>query len=474
MTWLKADILDAFPAVDETAVDVLLNESIAKDPTKLVVLDDDPTGVQTVHDISVYTRWDKESIRKGFAEGNKVFYILTNSRGMTPAETEKLHREIAETVASVAQETGKPYLFMSRSDSTLRGHYPLEPRILKEAMEKHGFSVDGEILTPFFKEGGRFTIGNVHYVRQGDDLVPAAETEFAKDKSFGYTQSEIPKYIEEKTGGAYRAEDVTCISLDDLRSLRYEKIADQLCRVHDFGKVCVNAVDYIDLKIFCIALYRAMGKGRTFMFRTAAGLVKVMGGISDRPLLTRNDMVVSDTDMGGLVVVGSHMAKTTAQLETLLTLEDTVPIAFDSDKVLEGDEAFEAEILRCVAEEEKAIQAGKTAVAYTKRTLLALPDDTRESALLRSVKISDGVQRLVGELKVTPAFVIAKGGITSSDIGTKALRVRRANVMGQIRPGIPVWQTGPESRFPGIPYVIFPGNVGSETDLRTAVEILMG
>jgi len=474
MARLQAEILSTFPAVDEAAVDALLQEAIANDPTKLVVLDDDPTGVQTVHDVSVYTHWDEASIREGFEETNKVFYILTNSRGMTPEETEAVHKEIAETVARVAKETGKPYLFMSRSDSTLRGHYPLEPRILKEGMERHGFSVDGEIMTPFFKEGGRFTIGNVHYVQQGRELVPAAETEFARDKSFGYTQSEIPKYIEEKTGGAYKAEDVTCISLEDLRALRYDRIAEQLCQVRGSGKVCVTAVDYTDLKIFCVALYRPRGQGKPSMFRTAAGLVKVMGGISDQPLLTRRDMVTRETDLGGIVVVGSHMAKTTAQLEALLTLDRVVPIAFDSDKVLEGDEAFAAEVARCVAEEEKAIRAGKTAVAYTKRTLLTLPDDTKESALVRAVKISDGVQRLVGDLKVTPAFIIAKGGITSSDIGTKALGVRRANVMGQIRPGIPVWQTGAESRFPETPYVIFPGNVGSESDLRTAVEILMG
>ena len=86
--------------------------------------------------------------------------------------------------------------------------------------------------------------------------------------------------------------------------------------------------------------------------------------------------------------------------------------------------------------------------------------------------VSEGVQGLVSGLSVPPAFLIAKGGITSSDIGTKALKVRRAEVMGQILPGIPVWKTGPESRFPEIPYVIFPGNVGSETDLRRAVEIL--
>ncbi|MBQ4234805.1 MAG: hydroxyacid dehydrogenase, partial [Firmicutes bacterium] len=168
----------------------------------------------------------------------------------------------------------------------------------------------------------------------------------------------------------------------------------------------------------------------------------------------------------------SHMAKTTRQLELLLTLENTVPIAFDSDLVLKGDEALENEVKRCVALEEEAMKAGKTAVCYTRRKLLALEGDTPEEALRRSVRISDSVQRLVAELSVEPSFIIAKGGITSSDIGTKALGVKRALVLGQILPGIPVWQTDPGSRFPGIPYVIFPGNVGDEDGLKRAVEIL--
>lgn len=469
---IRVSVLEQFLSMDEARIDALLHKEIEASKVKLVVLDDDPTGVQTVHDVSVYTDWTVDSIRAAFAEENKVFYILTNSRGMTVDETTRVHKDITAAVAQVSKETGKPYLFMSRSDSTLRGHYPLEPQLLKEGMEADGTKVDGEVLCYFFKEGGRFTIDDVHYVRQGDELVPAGLTEFAKDKTFGYRSSDLREYVEEKTAGAYPANEVIHIDLKSLRMMNIDGITGQLMAVKDFNKIVVNAVDYCDIKVFAIALYRAIALGKTFMFRTAAGLVKVMGGISDQPLLTRKDMVVKETANGGIVVVGSHTQKTTAQLNQLLKLSNVVPIRFDSNKVLEGDEAFYTEVDRCVAEEEKVIRSGKTAVCFTDRKLLTLEGDTKESALERSVKISDGVQRLVGRLSVTPAFVIAKGGITSSDVGTKALKVRRANVMGQIRPGIPVWQTGGESTFPQIPYVIFPGNTGTEEDLRLAVEIL--
>lgn len=469
---ISIDVFEKYNKPDETKLDELLKKEIENNDTKFVVLDDDPTGVQTVHDISVYTDWTVESMKKGFMDDNKVFYILTNSRGMTEAETTKIHHEIIDAVAQAAAETGKNYQFISRSDSTLRGHYPLETELLKEGVESSGKTVDGEVLFPFFKEGGRFTIDNTHYVKYGDELVPAAQTEFAKDKTFGYTHSSIPEYVEEKTKGAYKAENVTCIALEDLRALNIDKITEQLTNVKDFNKVCVNAIDYCDVKAFCIALYRAMAAGKSFMFRTAAGFVKVVGGVTDIPLLTRKEMVVKETDNGGIVVVGSHTAKTTAQLEELLKLDNVVPVEFKSSLVLDGDEAFYNEVKRCVAEEEKIIASGKTAVCFTERKLLTVENDTKESALIRSVKISDGVQRLVGDLSITPAFVIAKGGITSSDVGTKALKVKCANVMGQIKPGIPVWQTGSESRFPQTPYVIFPGNVGEVTTLREAVEVL--
>ena len=57
-------------------------------------------------------------------------------------------------------------------------------------------------------------------------------------------------------------------------------------------------------------------------------------------------------------------------------------------------------------------------------------------------------------------------------MAVKALAIKKAAVMGQIQPGIPVWMTGSESKFPGMPYVIFPGNVGGEDTLKKVVETL--
>ena len=470
---LDAKILGSYKPINVAAVDALLNAEIAENNKKIVVLDDDPTGVQTVHDITVYTNWDKDSIRQGFEEKNNLFYIMTNSRGFTAEQTTKAHHEIAAVVDEVARETGREYIYISRSDSTLRGHYPLETKLLRDDYEKYtGKKIDGEIMCPFFKEGGRFTIDNVHYVKYGDQLIPANETEFAKDKTFGYTAATMPEYVEEKTGGEFKAADVVGITLEEIHNMDYDSIQAKLMAVKDFNKIIVNAVDYADVKVFCVALYRAMKAGKVFMFRTAAAIVKVMGGVTDQPLLTREKMVQTETSNGGVIVVGSHTDKTTRQLNCLKTLDSIEFIELDATLVRD-EAAFEAEVQRCLDLENKCIAAGKTVCCYTTRALITADTGNKEDELRLSVRISDAVQSLVGRLSVTPSFVIAKGGITSSDVGTKALAVKKANVLGQIRPGIPVWQTGDDSRFPRIPYVIFPGNVGEDVTLKEAVEILL-
>ena len=160
---ISAEVLNSFRPADENRIDKLLRAEIDADSRKIVVLDDDPTGVQTIHDLAVYTRWDRESILDGFRGENKLFFILTNSRGFTEEQTAEAHREIAAAVSEVSEETGIDYVIMNRTDSTLRGHFPLETAVLREEIEKHtDKKFDGEILCPFFKEGGRFTINNIH------------------------------------------------------------------------------------------------------------------------------------------------------------------------------------------------------------------------------------------------------------------------------------------------------------------------
>lgn len=470
---ISADILNAYEC-PEINIDDLLAQEIEQDDHVIVVLDDDPTGVQTVHDVNVYTDWQKETLINAFKH-DRLFFILTNSRGLSVEETTRVHKQIVENVTEASQITGRKYFFISRGDSTLRGHYPLETDLLCEGLIRQYGKVDGDILFPFFKEGNRFTLNDIHYVRYGNEMVPCGETEFAEDQTFGYTSSDLKAYIEEKCQGSYKKEDVISISLEELRKADVDSVLNKLLKAENHRRIIVNAIDYVDVKVFCLALYKAIAQGKVFMYRTAASFVRCVGGISAKPLLKREEMVKHDTSgNGGIVVVGSHTDKTTRQLNKLLELENTVPVAFKSSLVLEGDEAIEKEIERCLKEEERIIKEGKIAVAYTERQVMVLPDDTKEKALQRSVRISDCLLQLVKRLNIEPSFVVAKGGITSADVGVKALAIRKAKVAGQIQPGVPVWIADDTSKFPDIPYVIFPGNVGDDETLYNAVRILIG
>ena len=156
ITRLPAGELEHKAERDEGRIERLLGDAIKRSGRKLVVLDDDPTGVQTVHDVSVYTDWSEESVLQGFQEEGNLFYILTNSRGFTEDETKKAHQEIAGNIVKAARKTGRDFLIMSRGDSTLRGHYPLETQVLRDVLSREGQQeTDGEVICPFFKEGGR-------------------------------------------------------------------------------------------------------------------------------------------------------------------------------------------------------------------------------------------------------------------------------------------------------------------------------
>lgn len=457
----------------EKTAEELLSESRDGFRHKIVVLDDDPTGVQTVHGISVYTDWDEDSIRSGFDEENDMFFILTNSRSFSAEETERVHREIAKRVCRIAGETGKAFQLISRGDSTLRGHYPLETQTLRQELEKcTGIPVDGEILCPFFPEGGRITMGNVHYVREGSMLVPAGMTEFAKDQTFGYKASDLTEYVEEKTAGTYRKESCICITLEELQNRETERILEKLLSAERFDKIIVNAVSYEDLKTFCAVYMDAVKAGKRYLARTAAAFPKVLGGIADQPLLGRKELRQEEKN-GGIVLIGSHVKKTTRQLECLMKGKaELESMEFDvSMQSVPGGLQKEAE--RVTEWADSVIGSGKTAVIYTSRRVLAPDTEDKNQILEASVRISDAVTSVIGRLQVKPSFIIAKGGITSSDVGTKALHVKKARVMGQVQKGIPVWMTGAESKFPGMPYIIFPGNVGDDNTLRNIVEELV-
>lgn len=464
-----ASVLDRLPAeaAHDRSDEVLA--AVAASGRKLVALDDDPTGVQTVHDTAVLTRWDAETLEAELRDPRPVCFVLTNSRSLAESDAIRVNREIATNLSAASRRTGVDFAVASRSDSTLRGHFPSETDALADVLG----GVDGVLLVPAFFEGGRYTVDDVHWVLDGDRLIPAAETEFARDATFGYKNSDLRRWVEEKTGGRVRASEVGSISIEEIRRGGPDRIANILARASGGRPIVVNAATYRDLDIVVLGLLQAEATGKRFLYRTGAAFVRARAGLPERPLLSRADMLGAGVEapLPGLVVVGSHVRRSAEQLAALLFLPGVSLVELDVPRALDSS-TRENEIDRVRRAADAALVEGATPVVATSRLLHRAADPLAQ--LVTSRAVSAALVAVVAGLRETPGWVVAKGGITSSDVGTKALGVVRAIVLGQIRPGIPVWRLGPETRYPGRSYVVFPGNVGGPETLAEVVNLLRG
>jgi uncharacterized protein YgbK (DUF1537 family) len=446
-----------------------IRDRIAESGRRLAVLDDDPTGTQTVHGVPVLTTWSEEDLRWALEQPSSTFYVLTNSRSFPKDEAARMNREISTNLASAAERTGTGFAIVSRGDSTLRGHYPAETDALEEGL---GSDFDGVVLCPCYLEAGRLTVDDVHWVRQGERIVPAGETEFARDASFGYSSSNLAVWVEEKTAGRVPASEVVSVGLSDIREGGPGRVAEILLGVSGGLPVVVNAASYADLEVFVLGLLDAEERGKRFLYRTGPSFVRVRGGISEKGPLGAEELYARRPRQGhGLVLVGSHVEMTTRQLEHALALEDVRPVEISVPLLLDAAER-DGELDRVVSEVNRGLAEAEV-VVYTSREVVH--GGAGRTGFEIGISVSDALVEVMRRVDrdLPLAFVVAKGGITSSDVGTRGLDVRRAEVAGQMLPGIiSVWILPEDSAFPGLPYVIFAGNVGEEDSLTRVIEIL--
>ncbi|PIN24299.1 putative dehydrogenase [Handroanthus impetiginosus] len=434
----------------------------------LVVLDDDPTGTQTVHDIDVLTEWSTESLVEQFSRKPKCFFILTNSRSLSSEKASALIKEICSNLSAAAKTADdSEYTVVLRGDSTLRGHFPEEADAAISVIGE----VDAWIICPFFLQGGRYTIGDIHYVADSEKLIPAGETEFAKDASFGYKSSNLREWVEEKTRGRIRASSVASISIQLLRKGGPDAVCERLCSLKK-GSVCIiNAASERDMAVFAAGMIQAELKGKSFLCRTAASFVSTWVGIIPKAPLLPGDLGISRERAGGLIVVGSYVPKTTKQVEELLSQRghSLKRIEVSVDKIaMRSIEEREEEINHTAEIADVYLRSGKDTLVMTSRQLVV--GKTASESLEINCKVSSALVEIVRRITTRPRYILAKGGITSSDLATKALEAKRARIVGQALAGVPLWQLGPESRHPSVPYIVFPGNVGDNKAVAEVVK----
>ncbi|MDZ4709342.1 MAG: four-carbon acid sugar kinase family protein [Saprospiraceae bacterium] len=452
------EMLNLLPPEYKPELIASIRDEFLKSDKTIIVLDDDPTGTQTCRDITVLTSWDTAIITEELKTKPSILFILTNSRSLVESEAVELTKEIGVNLNQAVKESGREIIVISRSDSTLRGHFPAEVDALAEALERRDAI---RVIVPAFIEGGRYTINDVHYLVENETLVPVSETPFAKDLVFGYQQADLKLWVEEKTNGNIKATDVISISLDDIRSLGPKSVVGKINSCKAAGVCIINAVSYRDLEVVAMGMLLATKAGKNIVYRSSASFVSILAGLESGKMVTPQ---LKDLDRinGALIVVGSYVPKTTLQLNWLLENETHRSIEIDVKKILDLTEInpMAAQIGDQI---DRWLDSGHQVVIYTSRQLEVGIDSATNLGI--NARVSDFLVELVKGLWVRPRFIIAKGGITSSDLVTKALGSKKARVLGPIIPGVPVWQLDQTSKFPGLMYVVFPGNVGGEESL---------
>ncbi len=433
---------------------------------KIIVLDDDPTGSQTVHSCLLLTRWDVETLRMGLADESPIFFVLTNTRALTPTQADAVTREVCQNLKqAIALENVQDYLVVSRSDSTLRGHYPVETDAIAEELGPF----DAHFLTPAFFEGGRLTRDSIHYLLVNGVETPVHETEFARDSVFGYSYSYLPDYVEEKTSSRISANTVERFLLSDIRNGSLER----LLHLHNNQCAAVDAEEQADLNRFAADVLAAAAQGKKFLFRSAASLLTALAKLPPQPVAAEDMAQYRRQGKPGIVLVGSHVKKTTEQLNHLLQVPGTVGVEVDVAQLL--DEPSSAQINHILDQTLQKIHTihneGKTPVIYTSRQELTFEDI--QTRLNFGSTVSALLMDIVRGLPTDIGFLISKGGITSNDTLSSGLALTFARLLGQILPGCSIVCTPQDHpQFPNLPVVLFPGNVGDVDGLATAYQRL--
>mgnify|MGYP006271235761 CR=1 FL=1 len=432
---------------------------------KIIVLDDDPTGSQTVHSCLLLLQWDVDTLLQGLRDESPIFFILTNTRARSPEAAESVTREVCQNLKqAIAQAGVEDFLVVSRSDSTLRGHYPIETDAIAEELGPF----DAHFLIPAFFEGGRITRDSTHYLMVDGTPVPTHETEFAKDSVFGYSTAYLPDYAEEKTQGRISASSVERFTLADIRAGSLERLMtleNNLC-------CAVDGESQADLNQFAQDLLMAASQGKRFLFRSAASILTALAALPPQPVDADHMRTYVRQGKPGVVLVGSHVQKTTRQLQALLQEPGVTGIEVDVRQLRDGGADAHQQLLNLVLNQvQEAHAKGKTPAVYTSREELTF--DSVQARLAFGVEVSSLLMDIVKGLPSDIGFLISKGGITSNDTLSTGLALRTARLLGQILPGVSIVRTpAHHPQFPHLPVVLFPGNVGDDDALATAYKRL--
>lgn len=456
---------------------------------KIVVLDDDPTGSQTVHSCPLLLQWDRATLLEGLARPSPLLFVLANTRALAPeaaaARVQEIARALKGAMAELDAAAGPDapginhWLIVSRGDSTLRGHFPLEV----DGLEAELGPFDATFLVPAFLQGGRTTVAGVHLLH-GE---PVHASAFGRDGLFGYGTSFLPAWVAEKTAGRIPADQVELVGLKELEGTQ-EGLLQRLVGLEGNPCVAVDAERPQQLGALAAAVRELTapfaaerwGRPRRFLSQSAASWIEALAQLPPQPLAPAGLAALRRVDRGGagggplpgLVLVGSHVPLADAQLELLLAEPGCggVEIAVAKlARVLEGPVPLEllASLEQAWLEQLQAVlAAGQTPVLFTSRGELACRSAAERRRL--GLELAALMARLAAALAPQLGYLISKGGITTHTLLADGLGLARVELQGQLLPGLSLVLTPGDGVVPDLPVLTFPGNLGDPETLRAA------
>jgi uncharacterized protein YgbK (DUF1537 family) len=411
---------------------------------KIVVLDDDPTGTQSATGVTVLLDSSADILTEALRDNDSV-YVQTNSRAISEADAVALVSRVRSDALEAAARLQDEVRFVLRGDSTLRGHV---------FAESETFASDQSIMifVPAFPDGGRTTVDGMHLVRIDGRQVPADQTEYAADPVFPFAHSRLDEYVAEKSNRHG--------ILVPLRDVHRGALVEVLRDAPAGSVVLPDVSDNADIAIIAEAISAAQLAGRDIVVRCAAPLAAALAGVASKSLLPTPLLAEPRPT---LLVCGSHTMGATHQLASVIDIWGE-PIAVDTESAL-LDSATAGDAVAAAA----SLQLNERGLA------IIMSERTRLSAhntLEHGQRVMEALTTAVHTIAPEVSVVIAKGGITSADVARIGLGARTARVLGQILPGVSVWEL---QTFDGreILYVVVPGNVG-EADTLTKVLMSVG
>jgi len=441
---------------------------------KFVVIDDDPTGSQTVHDCLLLLKWDCSTLVKGFESKSNLFFILANTRSLSENDAKLTIEEICKNLKTVitSQAYEEEIIFISRGDSTLRGHNYLEPIALNSCLGPF----DATFHIPAFIEGKRFTINGSHFV----DKTPISQTIFATDKIFGYETSNVKNLLFHQSKSKINFEDIQNLFLSDIAMLNDKEnniVFKTLKNLKNNKHVVVDVENYSQLKKFSLVIKKLI-KQKKFLFRTAASFISSISekSFSQSEIFFSNLRIRNKEKsfLPGLIIVGSYVELSTIQLNNLLEINNCNPVELDvfeffritsSENNQKQRNLFKNKFLR---EIRFSFEKGKTPVLFTSRKFMSL-DYSEQFNFYNSLALF--IAELVADLKYEIGYLISKGGITTNVILSNGLNADYVYLEGQILTGISVVSYNLKNDEK-LPIVTHPGNIGSKDSLVNIWKLL--